>query len=384
MAEIDDNEVGYDDPKDEDFVLSDEDDDDRLTSSFIVTRSTDHILQDLRRQEYDEGCAKYEDDLRLASNGPKKRAIVQKGPPAIIDPINYPDFSGYACFKTITFDPATFYPLKTALLLLLNAHLLQDWYFEPDYVNKFLIALHGVSFAPNQIINRMIELRTTGYSKTLTIDEYIRKINNSCTSKTIRLKKYDHIPDALIFGLHVLSISGPIMERMGLMRTRNEIDEYITLIVNHKAPSRNRVAIHYDDDDDEEEEQEEEEDHEDYTFLEETVNKINATESYWEILGIPEGSDSVTLTQVYSHLSDVVQKAIENNIDGAQNAYYAINEARCKCEPYEEEDEEEGQEEEKEEEAKQEDSNNKKRKVIEVINLLSDSEDDDPSPPYKK
>ena len=313
----------------------------------------------MRRDAYDEGCAKFEEDLRLAQNGRDKRAIVQRGPPPIIEPIDYPDFSGYICLKPIAFEHATFYPLKTALLLLLNAHLLQDWFFEPEYVNKFLAALHGLSIAPNRLINRMIELRTTGYSKHLTIDEYIRKIQNSCPSITIRVsgKNYRKLPDALIFGLHVLSITGPLFERLGLFGDRTKIHDYIRRIVNYNIPSRNMESIHYEEEEEEEEEEEDEEEEkeaEDYTFFEETVHNINvaANGDPYEILGIPQGSDNDTILNAYLPLSRTLRQAMRNKIDGAQKAYLAINAARCKCE-HEEEEEEVKEEEEEEEEVKE-------------------------------
>lgn len=339
MDDIEENDSAVvDDPNDEDYVSSDNDD--ILTSSFIVTRDRSKQLEDMRRDAYDEGCAKFEEDLRLAQNGRDKRAIVQRGPPPIIEPIDYPDFSGYICLQPIAFDHATFYPLKTALLLLLNAHLLQDWFFEPEYVHKFMIDLHGLSIAPNRLINRMIELRTTGYSKHLTIDEYIRKIQNSCPSITIRVsaRNYRKLPDALIFALHVLSITGPLFERLGLFGNRTKIHDYIRRIVNHNIPSRNMESIHYE----EEEEAEAEEEVEYYTFLQGTVNNINAAANGdpYEILGIPQGSDNDTILNAYLPLSRTLREAMRNKIDGAQKAYFAINGARCKCEKDEDEEEE--------------------------------------------
>ena len=174
--------------------------------------------------EYNE----YIDKLEMKPSSPsdyfKKRRLTR---PSIITLKKIPEYKSPLSYG----NKAVIHFLEMALVFMINSENIQSWFFDEEYIGYFFAEFQSGDRA-HHLVLRLIERLQNPDLVREPVDDFIDQIGDPI--RLINLNK-EKLPDTLKFSLHILSLEGPVQERLLLNSSPSEIEAYINTVVGKQV-----------------------------------------------------------------------------------------------------------------------------------------------------
>ena len=194
--------------------------------------------EDLQKQIWRSKFDHYKEVCQNTTNPFKRRNIRR---PPLIEFKKLPEYKYEHCFTL-----PVIYFLETALLFMINAENVQTWFFEEEFRGYF-VADFTLEESTRHLVLRLMD---RAHHPDLTRDPVVDDFLDNITDVTYYFEhEQEKFPDTVKFALHILSLEGPIAERLQLHKDLDEIEKYINDVLGKKV-------FHFDDDEEEEDEEE--------------------------------------------------------------------------------------------------------------------------------
>jgi len=199
-----------------------------------------------KRSKFEESekkkwAEKYEEHLqilRTPSLSPadyfRKRCLAR--PPTIILK-KLPDYKSPNSF----YSNRVIYFLEMALLFLINAENIQLWCFEDKFLPYFVADFDCGDQRADHLVMRLVERMDNPNIAREPVDDFLDEIGDPV--RLIILGRQD-VPNTLKFALHVLSLEGPVEERLQLHKSPAELEIYINKVVGEEVFFKDLSSTH--------------------------------------------------------------------------------------------------------------------------------------------
>lgn len=200
----------------------------------VLTRSR-REYEDTQKQIWRSKFDHYKEVCQNTTNPFKRRNIRR---PALIEFKKLPEYKYEHCFTL-----PVIYFLETALLFMINAENIQTWFFEEEFRGYFVADFTLEESTRHLVLRLMDRAHHPDLERDPVVDDFLDNI----TDVTYYFKyEKEKFPDTVQFALHILSLEGPIAERLQLHKDLDEIEKFINDVLGKKV-------FHFDDDEEEEE-----------------------------------------------------------------------------------------------------------------------------------
>ena len=205
----------------------------------VLTRSR-REYEDMQKQIWRSKFDHYKEVCRNTTNPFKRRNIRR---PSLIEFKKLPEYKYEHCFTI-----PVIYFLETALLFMINAENIQKWFFEEEFRGYFISDFTLEESTRHLVLRLMDRTHHPDLERAPVVDDFLDNITDVTYFFEYEKEKF---PDTVKFALYILSLEGPIAERLQLHKDLDEIEKFINGVLGKKV-------FHFDDDEDEDEEEEEE------------------------------------------------------------------------------------------------------------------------------
>lgn len=190
--------------------------------------------EDMQKQLWRSKLDHHREVCRNTTNPFKRRTL--KRPPLIIFK-ELPEYKYENCFML----PVNYF-LETALLFMINAENIQTWFFEEEFRGYFIADFTLEESTRHLLLRLMDRTRHPDIEREPVVDDFL----DSITDVTYYFE-YDpsDYPDTVLFALYILSLEGPIEERLQLHKDLHDIEKFINSVLGKK------VFAHEEDEDEE-------------------------------------------------------------------------------------------------------------------------------------
>ena len=193
----------------------------------ILTRNRTKF-EDNEKKKWIAEYKAYIDKLEVKPSSPsdyfKKRRLVR---PSIITLKKIPEYKSPLSYG----NKAVIHFLEMALVFMINSENIQSWFFDEEYIGYFFAEFQSGDRA-HHLVLRLIERLQNPNLVREPVDDFIDQIGDPI--RLINLNK-QKLPDTLKFSLHILSLEGPVQERLRLNSSPSEIDAYINTVVGKQV-----------------------------------------------------------------------------------------------------------------------------------------------------
>ena len=174
--------------------------------------------------EYNEYIGKLETKTSTPSEYFKKRRLVR---PSLFTLQKIPEYTSplsYGNKAVINF-------LEMALIFMINSENIQLWFFDEKYIGYFFAECQSGD-RTHHLVLRLIERIQNPNLVREPVDDFIDQIGDPI--RLINLNK-EKLPDTLKFALYILSLQGPIQERLRLNSSPSDIEAFINTVVGKQV-----------------------------------------------------------------------------------------------------------------------------------------------------
>jgi len=267
----------------------------------VLTRSRKEH-EDTQKQIWRSKFDYYKELCNTTANPFKRRGIRR---PSLIEFKKLPEYKYEHCFTL-----PVIYFLETALLFMINAENIQTWFFEEEFRGYFISDFTLEESTRHLVLRLMDRTRHTDLVRNPAVDDFLDNITDVTYFFEYDKEKY---PDTVKFALYILSLEGPIAERLQLHKDLDEIEKFINSVLGKKV-------FYF-------EEDEEEEDDEEPPYLPTSPPDSPPSEEEaplgWgykiynkEIIDlIKDDDDDVSLKRKYDEIIDLTASDDDNNAD---------------------------------------------------------------------
>ena len=193
----------------------------------ILTRNRTKFEHNEKKKWITEYQA-YIDKLEMKPSSPsdyfKKRRLVR---PSIITLKKIPEYTSPLSYG----NKAVIHFLEMALIFMINSENIQSWFFDEEYIGYFFAEFQSGDRA-HHLVLRLIERLQNPDLVREPVDDFIDQIGDPI--RLINLNK-EKLPDTLKFSLHILSLEGPVQERLRLNTSPSDIEAYINTVVGKQV-----------------------------------------------------------------------------------------------------------------------------------------------------
>ena len=174
--------------------------------------------------EYNEYIGKLETKTSTPSEYFKKRRLVR---PSLFTLKKIPEYTSPLSYG----NKAVMHFLEMALIFMINSENIQSWFFDEEYLGYFFAECQSGDRA-HHLILRLIERIQNPNLVREPVDDFIDQIGDPI--RLINLNK-EKLPDILKFSLHILSLEGPVQERLRLNSSPSDIKAFINTVVGKQV-----------------------------------------------------------------------------------------------------------------------------------------------------
>jgi hypothetical protein len=118
-----------------------------------------------------------------------------------------------------------------ALIFMINSENIQLWFFDEKYIGYFFAECQSGD-RTHHLVLRLIERIQNPNLVREPVDDFIDQIGDPI--RLINLNK-EKLPDTLKFSLHILSLEGPVQERLRLNSSPSDIEAFINTVVGKQV-----------------------------------------------------------------------------------------------------------------------------------------------------
>ena len=154
----------------------------------------------------------------------KKRRLVR---PSLFTLKKIPEYTSPLSYG----NKAVIHFLEMALIFMINSENIQSWFFDEEYLGYFFAECQSGDRA-HHLILRLIERIQNPNLVREPVDDFIDQIGDPI--RLINLNK-EKLPDILKFSLHILSLEGPVQERLRLNSSPSDIETFINTVVGKQV-----------------------------------------------------------------------------------------------------------------------------------------------------
>ena len=193
----------------------------------ILTRNRTKFEDNEKKKwiaEYNEYIGKLETKTSTPSEYFKKRRLVR---PSLFTLQKIPDYTSPLSYG----NKAVMHFLEMALIFMINSENIQSWFFDEKYLGYFFAECQSGDRA-HHLILRLIERIQNPNLVREPVDDFIDQIGDPI--RLINLNK-EKLPDTLKFSLHILSLEGPVQERLRLNSSPSDIEAFINTVVGKQV-----------------------------------------------------------------------------------------------------------------------------------------------------
>ena len=174
--------------------------------------------------EYNEYIGKLETKTSTPSEYFKKRRLVR---PSLFTLKKIPEYTSPLSYG----NKAVIHFLEMALIFMINSENIQSWFFDEEYLGYFFAECQSGDRA-HHLVLRLIERIQNPNLAREPVDDFIDQIGDPI--RLINLNK-EKLPDILKFSLHILSLEGPVQERLRLNSSPSDIETFINTVVGKQV-----------------------------------------------------------------------------------------------------------------------------------------------------
>ncbi len=174
--------------------------------------------------EYNEYIGKLETKTSTPSEYFKKRRLVR---PSLFTLKKIPEYTSPLSYG----NKAVIHFLEMALIFMINSENIQSWFFDEEYLGYFFAECQSGDRA-HHLVLRLIERIQNPNLVREPVDDFIDQIGDPI--RLINLNK-EKLPDILKFSLHILSLEGPVQERLRLNSSPSDIETFINTVVGKQV-----------------------------------------------------------------------------------------------------------------------------------------------------
>lgn len=190
--------------------------------------------EDTQKQIWRSKFEHYKEVCQNTTNPFKRRNIRR---PPLIEFKKLPEYKYEHCFTL----PVVYF-LETALLFMINAENIQTWFFEEEFRGYFVADFTLEESTRHLVLRLMDRAHHPDLARDPVVDDFLDNITDVTYYFEHEKEKF---PDTVKFALHILSLEGPIAERLQLHKDLDEIEKFINDVLGKKV-------FHFDDDEDDE------------------------------------------------------------------------------------------------------------------------------------
>ena len=193
----------------------------------VITRNRAKFEDNEKKKwiaEYNEYIEKLETNTSTPSEYFKKRRLVR---PSLFTLQKIPEYTSPLSYG----NNAVMHFLEMALIFMINSENIQSWFFDEKYLGYFFAECQLGDRAHNLVL-RLIERIQNPNLVRKPVDDFIDQIGDPI--RLINLNK-QKLPDTLKFSLHILSLKGPVQERLRLNSSPSDIEAYINTVVGKEV-----------------------------------------------------------------------------------------------------------------------------------------------------
>ena len=193
----------------------------------ILTRNRAKF-EDNEKKKWIAEYSQYIDKLEMKPSSPseyfKKRRLVR---PSLFTLQKIPEYKSPLSYG----NNAVMHFLEMALIFMINSENIQSWFFDEKYLGYFFAECQSGDRA-HHLILRLIERIQNPNLVREPVDDFIDQIGDPI--RLINLNK-EKLPDILKFSLHILSLEGPVQERLRLNSSPSDIETFINTVVGKQV-----------------------------------------------------------------------------------------------------------------------------------------------------
>lgn len=193
----------------------------------ILTRNRTKF-EDNEKKKWIAEYKEYIDKLEMKPSSPsdyfKKRRLTR---PSLFTLQKIPEYKSPLSYG----NKAVIHFLEMALVFMINSENIQSWFFDEEYIGYFFAEFQSGDRA-HHLVLRLIERLQNPDLVREPVDDFIDQIGDPI--RLINLNK-EQLPDTLKFSLHILSLEGPVQERLRLHSSPSDIEAYINTVVGKQV-----------------------------------------------------------------------------------------------------------------------------------------------------
>jgi hypothetical protein len=193
----------------------------------VITRNRTKFEYNEKKKwiaEYKEYIEKLKTSTSTPSEYFKKRRLVR---PSLFTLQKIPDYTSPLSYG----NKAVIHFLEMALTFMINSESIQSWFFDEEYLRYFFAEIQSGDRAHHLVLRLIERLRNPNLVRE-PVDDFIDQIGDPI--RLINLNK-EKLPDTLKFSLHILSLEGPVQERLRLNSSPSDIEAFINTVVGKQV-----------------------------------------------------------------------------------------------------------------------------------------------------